>query len=279
MLHPDSEKRILEMIKVATIFEELGCFRTGERIRSFINILDEKEIPGDYPNELESLFALFHKEFEERLPVGKNFRKRVFQEIVETVLGSIKRMGFSAFHHALLIIYPIMQKLTKVRKITREIAEELGRNGISDKNVVFHLRCYTYLIIVEGMCDELARILYFLKIISPGEVPNLNDLETMTIWNILNRSESIPVFLENWEVKNHIRNAIGHARVNYDSTKDEVQFIDINMRDGTEWDSGIIPLKEFYKMALELEDSIAAFSHTFMLLRINDLIVSKNPYQ
>ena len=101
----------------------------------------------------------------------------------------------------------------------------------------------------------------------------------MTVKTIKEKLGTTPVFLKKWDDKNHIRNAIGHARADYDSTKDEVQFIDINMRDGTRWDSGIIPLKEFLKMALELEDSIWAFLYTFILLKIYDFIVSKNPFQ
>jgi len=177
------------------------------------------------------------------------------------------------YPQALMSIFPLFQRLNKGQRITREIAEELNRKGIRDKNVIFHLYCYTYLIIVEGIYDELARILYFLTVASPSCVPSLNDLEMMTVKTIKTKLGTTPVFLKKWDDKKHIRNAIGHARADYDSTKDEVQFKDRS------WDSGIIPLKEFIKMALELESSIEAFLYTFILLKIYDFVVSKNPFQ
>lgn len=278
MLYPDSQRRISEIVKLADVFQQKGYLKTANKVYTFTDILKGKKIPDDFLKQLESVFDIFHVEFEKKVPVGQDYRKRVFQEIAETMLKAIGRMGTN-YAQALLKIFPLFQRLNKGQKITGEIAEELVRKGIKDKNVIFHLHCYTYLIIVEGIYDELARILYFLTVASPCCVPSLQDLEMMKINTIEKKLGTTPVFLENWEDKRHIRNAIGHARADYDSTKDVVQFIDVNMRDGTKWDSGAIPLIEFYKMALELEDTIWAFLYTFILLKIYDFIVSKNPFQ
>lgn len=278
MLYPDSKRRISEIVKLANLFQQKGYLKTAKGIYTFTNILKGNKIPDDFLKKLELVFDVFQGEFEKKVPVGQNYRKNVFQEIADTTLKAIGRMG-TDYPQALTKILPLFQRLKKGQKITGEIAEELDRKGIRDKNVIFHLYCYTYLIIVEGIYDELARILYFLTVASPSCVPSLKDLEMMTVNTIKKKLGTTPVFLKKWDDKNHIRNAIGHARADYDSTKDEVQFIDINMRDGTKWDSGIIPLKEFHKMALELEDSIWAFLYTFLLLKIYDFIVSKNPFQ
>ena len=127
--------------------------------------------------------------------------------------------------------------------------------------------------IFEGIFDELARILCFLTVASPSSLPSVNSLESMTVNTIRSQLGSSFVFLRKWDDKRHIRNAIGHATAFYDPVKEEVQFIDRS------WDSGIIPLKEFVKMALELEDSIWAFFYTFLLLKIYDFIASQNPFQ
>jgi len=278
MLYPDSERRIFEIVKQANLFQQKGYLKTAKEISTFTNILKGDKIPDDFLKKLELVFNVFHSEFEKKIAIGQDYRKDVFQEIADITLKAIGRMG-TDYPQALIKILPLFQRLTKGQKITGEIAEELDREGIRDKNVIFHLYCYTYLIIVEGIYDELARILYFLTVVSPSCVPSLNDLEMMTVKTIKETLGTTPVFLKKWDDKNHIRNAIGHARADYDSTKDEVRFIDINMRDRTKWDSGIIPLKEFLKMALELEDSIQAFFHTFILLKIYDFIASKNPFQ
>lgn len=278
MLYPDSKRRISDILEASKLFKEKGYVKTATRIHSYIEILRGTETPENFLKELESLFAIFHREFERKLTVGQHYRKRIFQEVVRIVMQAVKRMG-SAFPQALLEVYPIFQRLSIGRGIVGAIAEEIMCGGISDKNVIFHLRCYTYLIIVEGIYDELSRLLHFLTVISPTNVLALKDLENLTVWEIMRQFGTRPVFLEDWEDKNHVRNAIGHARADYDPAKDTVQFTDINMRDGTKWNSGVIPATKFYEKALELEDSIAAFYYTFMLLRMYDLILSKNPYQ
>ena len=95
----------------------------------------------------------------------------------------------------------------------------------------------------------------------------------MTVNTIRGQLGSSFVFLKEWDDKRHIRNAIGHATASYDPAKDEVRFKDRN------WDSGITSLKEFIKTALELEDSIWAFSYDFLLLKLYDFIASENPFQ
>ncbi len=276
MLYPDSKRRISEIVKQADLFKQKGYLKTAKEVYAFKKILKGNKIPDDFLKKLELVFDVFHSEFEKKEPVGQNHRKDVFQEIADTTLKAIGRMG-TDYPQDLMKIFPLFQRLGRGQRITGEIAEEIDRKGIIDKNVIFHLHCYAYLIIVEGIYDELARILYFLTVASPSCVPSLKDLEMMTVKTINKKIGTTPVFLKKWDDKNHIRNAIGHARVNYDSTKDEVQFIDINMKDETIWDSGIIPLKDFYEMASELEDSIQAFIYTFILLKTYDIIASKNP--
>ena len=172
-----------------------------------------------------------------------------------------------------MTIFPLFQALNRGTKITSQLGNFINSKKYGDKNVEFYLYCYTYLIIVEGIFDELARILYFLTVSSPSNLPRLNSLESMTVNTIRDQLGSSFVFLKKWDEKRHIRNAIGHAKAFYNPVKDEVQFIDMS------WDSGIIPLKEFHKRALEIEDSIWAFFYDFLLLRIYDFILSKNPFQ
>jgi hypothetical protein len=117
-----------------------------------------------------------------------------------------------------------------------------------------------------------------LTIVQKNNIPKREDLDNMTVWNILENLPITPVFLERWAEKNHIRNAIGHARVTYDSASKQVRFIDVDKQGAVSYDSGNIPFSGFAEMALELEDSLTAFLHFFLLLRIHGLITSTNPY-
>jgi len=272
MLYSDSKRRIVEITKLSGLFQTKGYPKTAQAIHSFTAILKGDKIPGDFLKRLDSVFNLFHKEFEKRIPVGQQYRKDVFEEIANTTLKAITRMG-ADYPTALLSILPLFQSINRGTKITSQIGVFLSSNKCTDKNVEFHLYCYIYLVFVEGIFDELARILYFLTVASPGNIPSLTDLERMSVYRIRRSLGSPFVFLKQWDDKKHIRNAIGHATATFDPTKDEVRFKDRN------WDSGIIPLKDFYRMALELEDAVWAFFYDFLLLKIYDFIASKDPFR
>jgi hypothetical protein len=279
MLHPDSERRIVDIQQMANLFEEKKYHRTATKILTFVEILKGKTVPSDFLKRLDAVFDIFQEEFVNELPVGGDYRKRCFEEIKRIVLEAIGRMH-PDFAKTLLVIYPFLHRLNEANKVTGAIADELARKQIKDKLIVFHLRCYGYLILVEGIFDELARMLFFLKTVSKTNIPSNQDLERLTVWKILDLSKPTPVFLENWEEKNHIRNSIGHSRTEYDPKSDTARFIDIDNKKGNAitYDSGIIKMSEFAEKALELEDSLASFYYVLILLRIYDFIISENPY-
>jgi len=272
MLYSDSKRRIVEITKLSNLFKQNGYPNTAKNVYSFTKILKGNKIPSDFLKRLDLVFKIFHTEFEKNVPVGQRYRKDVFEEIADTTLTAITRLR-KDYPQALMSIFPLFQALNKGTKITSQIGDFTYSNSCQNKTIKFHLHCYTYLIIVEAIFDELARILYFLTVASPGNLPSLSDLKNMTVDDIRNALGSSFVFLNKWDDKRHIRNAIGHATASYDPIKDEVRFRDRS------WDSGTISLQEFYKMALELEDTVWAFFYDFLLLKIHDFILSKNPFQ
>lgn len=272
MLHSDSKRRIAEITKLSDLFKHNGYKKTATHILSFANILKGDSIPDDFLERLGSVFEVFHVEFQKKIPIGQEYRKAVFEEIAQTTISAIERLG-TAYPKALMTIFPLFRDLNRGLKITQQIGSFINSGKCRDENVQFYLRCYTYLITVEGIFDELARILYFLTVASPSNLPSPNSLKQMEVHTIRKRLKRSFVFLKEWDDKKHIRNAIGHATAPYDPRRNEVQFIDRS------WKLGPIPSKEFYKMALELEDSIWAFHYVFLLLRIFDYIVSPNPFQ
>jgi len=278
MLHKDADRRKADIAAMAKLTEEKGYKKTAAAILSFANILDQNQVPPDFLKRLDSLYALFEQEFIANMPEGQDFRKRCFEEIKKTVFAAIGRMH-PIFSQAILVTFPFLQKLNHAKSITGFLADELSKQTIKDKRVVLHLYCYAYLITVEGVFDELARMLYFLTVVSKDNIPSVQDLEKMEVWDILKKSTTTPVFLERWDEKKHVRNAIGHTRIYYDSAKDEVRFVDVEPKSGKTTYDKIMKLSEFMKMALELEDSVEAFIYTIMMLRIYDFILSPNPYQ
>jgi len=240
--------------------------------------LKGKEVPADTLERLNSLFDLNREEFEKIVPAGQTYRKRCFEEIKEITIKSIGRMG-SDFGPSLLTLYPLFHRVNMFKKVTGSIADQLSHKQTLSEEVAFHLYCYAYLILIEGIYDELARILYFLAKVQKNNIPKMAELELMSVWDILRALGGTPVFLERWDEKNHIRNAIGHARANYDGSRKLVRFIDVD-RNGTQtFDSGDIPLSQFVEWAMEIEESVTAFTNIFLLMKIFDLIYSTNPFQ
>jgi len=271
MLYADSDKRIESITQTAELFKSKGYHATAKEILTFVEILKGDAVPADFLKKLDALFDLHQKEFEAELPVGQDFRKRCFEEIKEIVFKAISRLN-GDYAKTIITIHPLLVRLNISNKVTGSIADELANNKITDQNVVFHLRCYAYLVFMEGVFDELARVLYFMAVADRNNVPKLADLERMTVWEILGNLKNTHVFLERWEEKKHIRNAIGHARASYDISKNIVRFVDQN------WDSGNISIDQFAQMALELEDSLTAFLNIFLLLKIFDFVAAANAY-
>jgi hypothetical protein len=271
VLHTDVEKRVKEICRIAELFKGKGYLMTANKIMEFVEILKE-EVPSDFLKKLDDLFNLFQTEFEKPPLVGEDFRKRCYQEVKSLVFSAIGRMH-SDFAQATLELYPSLKALNHGRQITGEIADELSTKQIKNDNVVFHLFCFAFLIQVEGIFDELARVLYFFKTVDKGKIPTPQELSEMSVWKVLREFGTPPVFLENWSEKKSIRNAIGHANVFYDSSKKEARFVDAPAG----YDR-ILNVSQFMEIALQLEDSVAAFTYIMILLKIYDLILSSTPF-
>lgn len=268
MLWSDSERRKTDIKKTAELFKERGYTTTANEILNFVSILEEKIIPLDFLDRLASVFGVYEKEFVEELSIGKNYRQRCLWEIVTTVLEALKRTP-SNFSQSLNVIHPLLTRLSHGREITETILDEI--NTVKSIYIRLHVLCYCYLVIVEGIFDECARMLYFLKIVSDNNIPTLKDVENMSVWKVLRKFKGRPVFLEKWEEKKHVRNAIGHAQVYYNEIEQEVRFID------KKWDK-TFSTEEFIEKALELEYTVNAFLDIFLLLRIHVLIRSPKPF-
>ena len=92
MLYSDSERRIAEIVKLSDLFKQNGYLKTAKDILSFTTILEGDNIPSDFLKRLDSVFKVFHIDFEKKIPVGQEYRKDVFEEIANTTLGAIGRL-------------------------------------------------------------------------------------------------------------------------------------------------------------------------------------------
>lgn len=244
---------------------------------SFVKILRGKKIPTDFLDQLDQLFKICQKEFETSSTVGQNFRKKCFQEFKDIIFLAISKT-YPKYGQYLLNLYPFAKRLRHGKEITGTIAEGLNPAIIKDKNLRAYLAFFAHLIIVEGLFDEMARMLYFFVELTKGNHVSVNDLEKTNVWTIQKKIKPTPIFLRKWIEKKYIRNAIGHAQFYFDPVSNNVRFVNIQENKGKITYDKTMNFSKFAELAMELEDSVQAFSYILLILRIYDFILSKNCY-
>lgn len=270
MLYPDSEKRVQIAKEMADVFRSRGYVKTAKEAENFGNILLESKFPADIASKFNKLINIFADEFNDSLTQGKDYRVRVFEEIEEIIVGAADRT-YPKFFSAYSEISPILLAIKDGRTTIGDIADEIVSIAKSNRKIMFLLCCYSYLIMVEGVFDEISRALYFFSKLTVSHVPKASSILRKDVNEILKEFRVLPVFLENWEEKKHIRNAIAHATTFFDSEKDEVRFVDAPSHYET-----TKSLNDFLLVVLEFDDIAESFSIILCLLELLKLLTIKN---
>lgn len=272
MLYSDSDKRKSEILRLAELFEQKGYKTTSAEIKSFSSLLDGKTVPADFLKRLDHLLDTFEDEFSKAFLLIADYRKAVCSEIKQVIIDAIGRMKVN-FGPSYMNVYPVTVRLSHGRHMVGDIADELSQNkNLSEKGRFYYL-CFSYLIIVEGVFDEVARILYFLKKVTPTNILTTQQIMAKKVWNVYDEITPTPVFLKNWKEKKNIRNSIGHSTFFYDVSKREVRFID----EIAGYDE-VKTLSEFVEMAGELESVVEAYTFVTLLLKVYDFVASSSAF-
>jgi hypothetical protein len=271
---------IEKIIDLAKVFEDRQFYpKTVEELRSIAQELEIGKPSQDFLRRVGLLYETLEEEFVDSLPYGQAYRRSCFREMKLTIFRAIERLGYK-FEASTSVITPILQRMMEVDQSLIPVAnlfDSCCQQCVADpakyqnlKEIMFHLSAYMYIIDVEGIHDELARIFYFFTVVSKNNIPTTADLERITDWTVYDKLKPRPVFLHNLEEKKHIRNAIGHARTFYDAEKDSIRFIDVNCGK-IEYDE-ILTTEEFRQTWMELIDTSAAFRFTVELLLLYEYL-------
>jgi hypothetical protein len=269
MLYPDSEKRIKIINEIADVLKSRGYLKTAKEAASFADMQRESEFPADLSSKFNGIINIFAEEFKDSLIEGKTYRAKVFEEIEEIVVGAVNRT-YPKFFSSYSEISPILTAILNGRNTIGDIADEIVTIAKSNKKIMFLLCCYGYLIMVEGVFDEISRVLYFFSKLTESHVPRAPSILNKDVGEIIKEFSVPPVFLENWEEKKHIRNAIAHATTYFDPAKEEVRFVDAPSNyDKTK------SLHDFLWIVLEFDDLAESFSIILCLLELLKLFAFK----
>lgn len=272
MLYPDLDRRVQELRKIAEVFEKHSLFETASRVVAIEALLQEGVSQKAKFTEFIELLKLCEFEFGNQ-DVGGEYRRICFNQIGHAFLDVSVNSGFDV--RATINEFEILLlQITRGRKIVGEISDFARRNEV-DEVMLFHLTCYSYVIVVEATFDELARILFFVYSLKDGKKLTLEQLQGIEVSYIDKKLVPKPIFLHNWREKKHIRNAISHATAYYDEPKKSIRFVDnmIEPFDKT------MSFGEFGEQLLELESTIDAFIFFFLLLKVNDLLFCLDLFQ
>lgn len=280
MLWQDSEKRKQSLLDLREVFNQKGYVQTSEKIVKLSKILDLPQVPKDFEKQWISIVTQFEQEFAQG--VHAKFRQGCLEQIAKIILTAIKKIG-KDFPTKLLEIFNLFHNLRMGKDTVGKIGNII--ENLKDSEFIeerFYLLCFAYLIMVEGIFDDCVRILYFLWMNSMGSSLKFHEVKEVRVKDIKKDFEQsgFPlIFLRNWEEKNHLRNSIGHARFEFDSNSNLINFVDVNPRNGKINYNCSLSFNQSAEIGLEIEDTVEAFLFFFLMIKIRDFILSPSPYK
>lgn len=204
----------------ALVFDSGGLPKAGAWLRAASKQISSKNIDNlalNYSKEV----AKVRDEFSG----GNNKMAELFDEI--------KARMPKLPPHAPLSIADLETILMKTSATQQQISKILSafNSGSLDAEQKFYGMCLLYVIMVEGLYDEILRFLLRWYENSRGNsIPSatLADKNTHALKRELEASGARPVLFEFWRPR--IRNSIAHARFSYDFKNDKGIFDDIDPR-------------------------------------------------
>ena len=280
------EKLSYEIHDAAKNLQENHYIKTSELIISLVEKLEKQGNleRGVFGQEISSLFEVFKNEFATSCPIGQSYRRRCFEEVTKIVL---KAFGHENDTKSSLSpeINRFMDRMHKVKESIGPMMDHFmnlhSKQDRSDQesSIMFHSATQSYLITIEGVVDELAKTLYGLIKILHGDEPKFEDLQDANVWAILRECKHFfgirPVFLENWQEKSDVRNAIAHAQAQYSSKENKCHFWSIDRTSKRIYDR-TMSFEEFLAIQLELIDAIDSFYYAIELFRVMQLLALLN---
>lgn len=258
-----------------------GFPKTAEALSKIVEELKQMEAPPDMEWRGEralSLASAFAEEFGEKSPVTRDFRRDCIQEVTATFLKcagiqmtlakeNLEKMN-AVKENFIPRIYKVKDSLDPVFDCAKKMLEDVSKNTDDTKltmTVVFHMIAYMYLVMVEGVLDDLARLFYFFKVVSEKkQVHSISELKEKTLKIItttdVNRLTPLPIFLHNWDARVHVRNAIAHGDAQYDPEKNTIHFIDWNQLAQREEYNEVVTMDDFLTGSMEFWDTLEAFT-------------------
>jgi hypothetical protein len=201
------------------------------------------------------------------------YREECYMALEKTINGMIGKLGLPKSKETFDKILPELETGTEALNNLGRIYLELVKSKNLSESGRYYSMCFMYLLFVEGVYDENIRVLYTFRKATDGVSIDYEAIKDRSIRSF--ESELDPVFFEGYN--DRIRNAIAHAKFNYDDASKLMSFRDRANRFQPEY-SKSLSLKEFVTQCYsKLDDFCSLVIFYTILLGARDFVFAPRP--
>ncbi len=272
------KNEICTVLDEANFFQQQGYEKTASQINELAIRVEQKKI-----RDIKTIFGAvikigdtFRSEFEAAYPIGKEYRKKCFTQTQLIVFGGLMAMEKAQApppEYLLKLLKSMNQRDDHINSLSKSLSELLQkstRTPEEDKEM-FRDACTIYEKSIEGNYSTAIKTIYFLMQEMGVCIPKPNEMQT--IWDVWNNFEKanvdIPLLLEKWPEKDHIRNAISHAQNQYDPATDKVHFINRDETNKITYESpNEMTFSDFFDIWMQITDATDSLRYSMRLYGI-----------
>ena len=200
--------------------------------------------------------------------------------ITKTITNSVSA-DRKRFHNKLLQIHPLFESFRVKLSTLSQFVKPWLATKYPDGHVAYLNTMLVYAWMVEGVFDEAIRLLYVLINLAKGKDIQYEQIQESDIKCLREDLRSLVgsqcnILFAGYE-DGRLRNAIFHFRFEYDESKGEMHFQD---RPSKKWGTydRTFTFDGFQRVYRLLEAVINLILDNFMMLRVIDLVYSKDPF-
>jgi hypothetical protein len=261
-----------------------GYVGTAKGITELIDkiLTDQIATAEELSKKVIKLFDVFAVEYKNSCPIGRTYRFKCFREAHLIVLRAYANLSDPSPNSLPMEYLVFLEKMNKtddqIASMARLLSQLINnqKRTQADSELMFSTACHIYLISLEGIFGELAKLVFGLLHIAEGtNVLSVEELNDDHVWKIYRKCETElgikPVFLERWKLKSEIRNAIAHAQAQYNPNTDRAHFYSKNSHTGEIFEESMT-FRQFFAIWLEVADAEDALRYSLRLMEIATIL-------
>jgi len=144
----------------------------------------------------------------------------------------------------------------------------------SDYEFSFYMVCFSFLLAMEGIYNELVRFVFATEqIISGKPAPSIEWLKNQRVGTLKATLRTPSEVFSIWDEGHRIRNAIAHSRFFYNEKTKKMRFVNINSSNPNDVYDRTLSLEETQDLVRKIVVVNSAFRLLHILLEIHSLLI------